>query len=427
MRVASLHESLTRSLERQRKIFGASVVLTPVDSVPLAYDEQNVSSFLQGFYISDKRKSLDQQRTSIILSAGREQATRDLQLIHMSFAEALGATDSSLRLLSGLHAHVAVFMSLASIGDSVLLLPELAGGHFATKSILERLGLRVIEMPVDLRHLCIDRDGTRAMVNATKPDFIFVDRSEGLRYEDFCFLGEVRGPVKIFDASQYLPQIICGKYRNPLSWGFDLLVFTLHKSFPGSQKAGIACRVTDDTWQRVVKGLGDLVSSSHPESTYRAALALAKTKELNEYTSRMLAIAIQIEEALSAAGVPVFARAYQGQAEWPSTHHIWLPMQSQDRAFALFTALARVRIQTNYRLLPYGLGWGIRMGTTVAATMGLCASEIEELAHVIQQVHRSGSSLKLRHQVRELARQHGALAMTSWPSQPVPENGLGET
>jgi glycine/serine hydroxymethyltransferase len=388
---------------RQRRVFDASIILTPVDSIPLLYDEPDLSSFLKGLYISDKLKTDAQKRASVIQFAGRETATRDLNLIHQKFAQALGASESSLRLLSGLHAHIVVFMSLAAIGDSVLLLPEVAGGHFATKHILERLGLRVIDMAVDSKRLCVNRDETRRIVDRENPDFVFVDRSEGLRYEDFSFLGELHNTVKIFDASQYLPQIMCGKYANPLSWGFDLLVFTVHKSFPGPQKAGLATARSGALWNQVLKGLSDFVSSAHPENSYKAAFVLSKEQELRSYTARMLDFALDLEERLHAAGVPVFARSGQGEAAWPATQHIWLPMHSDKMAFACFKALASARIQTNYRLLPYGVGWGLRLGTTVLAMADVDAHELAELAAIIVSVLKHGSSLKLRHRVRDLA------------------------
>ena len=232
-----LGELLKRSLERQKRVFDASIVLTPADSVPHLYEGDDFSSFLQGMYISDKRRDALQKQASKIQFGGRDHATDDLQQIHRAFAQSLGAAECSLRLLSGLHAHIVTFMSLAGIGDSVLLLPEIAGGHFATKKILERLGLRVLEMPVDTEHFRIDVDATLEMVRREVPTFIFVDRSEGLRFEDFQFLGELEGPIKIFDGSQYLAQILAGLYPNPLAFGFDLMLFTLHKSFPGPQKA----------------------------------------------------------------------------------------------------------------------------------------------------------------------------------------------
>ncbi|MDQ3802471.1 MAG: hypothetical protein M3416_01250 [Acidobacteriota bacterium] len=415
MRGASLKESLTRSLERQRKILGASVILTPVDSIPLFYDEQDIAGFLHGLYISDKLKNEGQKKESIIQFAGRERATRDLTLIHRKLAHSLGAAAGSLRLLSGLHAHVAVFMSLAGIGDSVLRLPVSAGGHFATEGILRRLGLRVTEMTVDHRRLCVDPEATLEIVRRERPKFVFVDRSEGLRYEDFSFLGQLQGPVKIFDASQYLPQIICGHYENPLRWGFDLLVFSVHKSFPGPQKAGVAARESGDIWQSLLRGLGELVSSAHPESSYRVGLVLADEQKLRGYTSRLLATTVSLEERLREAGVPVFRRALQGRGDWPPTQHLWIPLGSQEKAFDFYRMLGLARIHTNYRILPYSLGWGIRMGTTAAVVAGLSEDETAEIAHIIASIFRRGYSLKARQRVRAFTKRMSARAMTRWP------------
>ena len=60
---------------------GASVVLTPVDSIPLFYDKQDIAGFLHGLYISDKTKTEAQQKASIIQFPGRARATHDINLI----------------------------------------------------------------------------------------------------------------------------------------------------------------------------------------------------------------------------------------------------------------------------------------------------------------------------------------------------------
>jgi glycine hydroxymethyltransferase len=417
MQGRSFKQSLIRSLERQRRLFGSSIILTPVDSIPLFYDEQDFASFLHGLYVSDKVRSENQKQQSIIQVACRDRGTWDLNRIHKQFAECLGASEGSLRLLSGLHAHIAVFMSLAGIGESVLLLPEIAGGHFSTKGILQRLGLRVIEMAVDLDNFCIDRARTLAIVDEQAPDFVFVDRSEGLRYEDFRFLGSLKGPVKVFDASHYLTQIICRQYENPLSWGFDLLLFTVHKSFPGPQKAGVVTQKSDELWQALQKGIGQLVSSSHVENSYLAGLVLSKDEELSTYASRLLENALVLEDELLRLGVPVFRRSRQGDESWPVTQHLWLPMKSQESAYQLYKSLARARLHTNYRLLPYKLGWGIRMGTTAASVNGLLKDSAKELADIIGQIFFRGYSLHARHRVRDLSLRMRPHRMTSWPNR----------
>jgi glycine hydroxymethyltransferase len=272
-------------------------------------------------------------------------------------------------------------------------------------------------MPVDVERLCVDRARTLAIVRDQKPNFVFVDRSEGLRFEDFEFIGRLEGPVKIFDASHYLPQIMCRRYENPLSWGFDLLVFTVHKSFPGPQKAGVVTRKVGETWKALQHGLGQIVSSPHVENSYLTGLVLAKDKELDTYTCRLLENALALEAELLKSGVPVLSRTRQGDASWPPTHHLWLPMKSQADAFQLYKSLARARILTNYRLLPYQLGWGIRMGTSAATVAGLVKDSTKELANIIGEIFRRGYSLPARHRVRDLSKQILSHGMTSWPDR----------
>ena len=66
----------------------------------------------------------------------------------------------------------------------VLLLPEEAGGHYATKEILVRLGYSVIDMAADPVSLCVDMEETKKIMKQYEPQLIFVDRSEGIYYED---------------------------------------------------------------------------------------------------------------------------------------------------------------------------------------------------------------------------------------------------
>ena len=405
---------LATSVKRQRKIYEGSIPLTPVDSIPLAFNEVD-TSFLHGFYISDKVKTYVEQKNSIIQFSGRKRATADINKIHSTLASQLGASDGSLRLLSGLHAHMVVFMSLASIGDTVILLPDLAGGHFATKKILDRLGLETLLLPVDETLLCIDHEKASELIENSDPKFIFIDRSEGLRFEDFSFLKSFEKPIKIFDASQYLPQIMCKAYTNPFEWGFDLILFTVHKSFPGPQKAGIVTRVKDEVWTKLLEGLSSFVSSSHAENTFKLGFALQKFDIINYLGNMLVSLAEKLEAELTQKSVPVISRTLQGHAEWPATQHIWIRCENKDKAFELYSNLAKCRIHTNYRLLPYNLGWGIRLGTTSAIMLGLSECTLESMSELISKIYHKGFSLSIRHEVRKLREQMKEKSTIVWP------------
>ena len=397
-------EDLLASLCRQRERFAHSIVLTPVDSLPFALADRKHTAFLHGVYLTDKVRDRDAKMDAVIQFAGRDDAARDLATIHALLADAFGGATASLRVLAGLHAQTATFMSLAKAGDSVLLLSEEAGGHFSTRAILERLGLRVSDLPIDYERMCIDRERTLALVDREPPRFVFVDRSEGLRYEDFGFLGALDGPIKIFDASQYVTPIVTHRYASPSSWGFDLTMFSLHKSFPGPQKAGIVSRDDNELWQRLVRGLSTLVSSSHAESSYLVGLSLLRTSWLECYAERIFALALRLETELAQLGIPVVHRRLQGRAEWPATHHVWVRLNDREAAFAAYERLEAINIHTNYRKLPYGLGHGLRLGTTFCSVAGLYHDDAPELASLLAAaITDSEDAGVLRRRVRDLA------------------------
>lgn len=398
------HGTLLGSLAEQQKELSRSIVLTPVDSLPFILADREHTGFLHGLYLTDKLRDPVAKREAKILFGGREAAARDIAEIHSFLASTLGAADGSLRLLAGLHAHTAIFMSISKVGQCVMLLPEEAGGHFSTKAILERLGLRTLDIPVDHERLCVNRDATLELVERHRPDFVFVDRSEGLRYEDFSFIGALEGPIKVFDASQYLAPIITGAYANPLDWGFQLMLFSLHKSFPGPQKAGVVTRERDEVWGRLVKGLSTLVSSSHAENTYLVGLALLREQWLRDYSSRLLESAIALERELLDRGIPAFDRSRQGDSDWLNTHHIWIELNDPELALRRYEHLAASRILTNYRTLPYGLGYGLRLGTAYSSVAGVGAGHAAALAEIIGDGFAGEDTSKLRVRVEELAR-----------------------
>jgi glycine hydroxymethyltransferase len=408
-------ESILSSLDQQRRLLADSIVLTPVDSLPFCLVDRKHTAFLHGLYLTDKVRDRTAMMDAVIQFPVREAAATDLARIHRLLADALGGAEGSLRLLAGLQAHMATFMSIAGAGQSVALLPEAAGGHFCTHAILERIGLRTIDLPIDYEQLCIDRTGALELVERERPDFIFIDRSEGLRYEDFAFVGALPGPIKVFDASQYVTPIVTGRYQSPLAWGFDLALFTLHKSFPGPQKAGIVSRENGELWSRLLSGLSTLVSSSHAENSYLVGLALLRKESLEIYVQRMIDTALELERQLIDREISVIRRTSQGDQAWPSTHHIWIRSQDRGEAFARYERLAAVNVHTNYRKLPYGLGYGLRLGTTFAAMAGIDPSDASALADVVAKaINDDKADTNLRTVVREIA--HDARARAILPA-----------
>lgn len=364
----------------------SQLILNPVENLPGLF-HVNIDSEVQGLYISDKYKTDDIVKSSKIGFSGRNDYSDMVHDIYNSWAKQLDVDFLSMRLLSGLHAHIVLFMGLGKIGDTVLLLPENAGGHYATKQILERLGYQVIEMVPDNSSYCIDIEKTKEQILNYEPDLIFVDRSEGLYYEDFSELLD-NIPDKcgtIFDGSQYLTNILMKDFKSPFSMGFSIMMSTLHKNFPGPQKALVCSKNNNLYWSRIQTAMSSYVSNLHAENILLAGEILKQQDLLKQYSSQMLRNSINLERCLYNQGIPVIRRDVQKKA----THHIWLKPETQDKSFEFYKHMEECGLLVNYRKLPYQLGYGIRMGTSAATLQGINDQNISELSSLITKIYQS--------------------------------------
>ena len=387
---------LLSSVRRQEAIFKSSLILNPVENIPFEDDISFASSFMHGLYNTDKVRSNEQKVGTVHQFSGRDQIAYDTRKIYSSWANALGAEDLTMRLLSGLHAHTTIFMAIAEPGQSVLLLPEIAGGHMATHNILKRLGLTVIDMAVDHENQCIDVSATKELIKKHNPDFLFSDRSEGLIFEVFNELLEDFKGVSIFDASQYLTGVLAGIYPNPFEMGFDLMLSTLHKNFPGPQKALVATSEKNEVWKKLLSGISAYVSNMHNYGTYTAGITLEREEWIRAYAPRVLQNAISLEDHLIEFGVNVIPR----RRDLLPTPHLWIKSPGREEAFQFFKDLESCRFLTNYRKLPYGLGFGLRLGLNAATRTGLYPDHTRQLASLIAEIHQGKPSLALRHECR---------------------------
>ena len=167
----------------------------------------------------------------------------------------------SMRMFSGLHAHMVVFIAITNIDDTVLLLSGKVGEHMATKSILERIGLKIYEGEVDSKNMEVNVEKTKSVIDDVMPKFIFVNSSVKSKYEKFFWLNEYDAIYKIYDASQYLSNIE-NDYINPFDMGFDAFTCTL-----GSQMVMFCTKAEDNYWNLFNSNISTYVSKPQIYST----------------------------------------------------------------------------------------------------------------------------------------------------------------
>ena len=378
--------SLVSSLENQDIAFQKQLILNPVENMPDSKYLSCSTSFLHGIYNSDKMRSEREMLNTKIQFANRDPIARDINHIYNAWCDILNAKAISMRFFSGLHAHTTVFMAITDIDDSVFILPEKAGGHMATKAILERLGLNVYELEIDYETKRIDVSKSQQLIEKIHPKVIFVDRSEGTIYEDFSWLSKYTDIYKIFDASQYLTNIIANDYISPFDMGFDAILSTTHKNFPGPQRALYCTKEKDYMWEKLYSRIGSYVSNMHPYSIYTLGLMLENFEKYKHISHNMLVNTKLLRKELQNHQLPVYEQQPTSANEI-ITHHIWIQCSNKEFAFELYKRWEHYGFLTNYRLLPYNLGYGIRMGLSAATVSGLLPKDIPELANLLVQTY----------------------------------------
>lgn len=357
--------------------------LNPTENLPeLLYSPD--PNYIQGLYIDELVESEDMQKSKTVLFSGHYELQQDITSYQEEWCHLLQADHVSMRLLSGLHAHTVVFMGIGKIGDTVLLLPSEAGGHHSAKKILQRLGYRVIDMVVDYETRTINIPVTAEIIKRQQPEFIFVDQSDGLNYEDFSSLTKVADTCNIFDASQYLTHIISQQYESPFQMGFQIMLSSLHKNFPGPQKAIICSKGGEKYWERLDFAMNTYISSAHPASIVHAGTLIRDHLDyIRLYGIRMLQNTKVLEEELHKYQIPLIER----NPDLPATQQIWIPCSSSDEAYQYFKTFEHYNILLNYRQLAYRLGYGLRIGTAAATLSGLCPAQCEQLAYYLQAIY----------------------------------------
>lgn len=351
----------------------ASECIVP-PSVKLAH-----SLHLSYRYSHTKRDGLVVGDTAFANTVPFEVLRRETQ---KQFAKLLRANWVSLNNLSGLNAINCSVQAIVEHGDTVFAVSPYHGGHPAIKGMVESRGATIDWIPFK-NNMNIDWSLLEQKAKKVKPKLIMVNVSDTLISDHLPSERPDLGDALLsVDVSHVLSFYSLGKMKNLFDRGASILVGSTHKSFPGPHKGFIAANDISLS-EYIEEKISDFISSDH--SHHLLALWVA-INEFEVFGSKFVEQCILNLQTFGAALESRNLKPVKIENNYGDSLQTWLPFPGELEARNAFLKLEKVGIYTNFKPLPFDIGWGFRIGIQEPTILGFEEIQIQKLAELIADI-----------------------------------------
>jgi glycine hydroxymethyltransferase len=321
-----------------------------------------------------------------------------------------GAEHANVQPHSGAQANLAVYLAIATRGDTVLGMNLAHGGHLTHGHPLNFSGKLFHIVPYGVRQddERIDYDEMERLAHQHRPKMIIAGASAYPRFIDYERMGRVAqaiGAALMVDMAHVAGLIAVGMHPNPVPHA-DVVSSTTHKTLRGPRSGLILCREkhAKDIDRAVFPGVqgGPLM---HVIAGKAVCFKEAMEPTFADYQRQTLANAQRLASALSAQG-------YRLVSGGTDNHLILVDVFSKGvTGRAAEAALGKAGITVNKNAIPFDtnppmVASGIRVGTPALTTRGMREPQMEAVAELIGRVLASPEDDRVlgmvRHEVERL-------------------------
>lgn len=320
----------------------------------------------------------------------------------------------NVQALSGAPANNAVYTALLSVGDTVMGLDLIEGGHLTHGSPVNRSGknFNIVSYGVDPETERIDYERMRELAIEHKPKMIIGGYSSYPWQADWAKYREIADEVGAYllaDVAHVAGLIAAGVYPNPVGIA-DVVTFTSHKTLAGPRGAVIITHRKDlsSKLDRAVFPGEQGGPHVNQFTALAVAMKLAATEQFRELQQQTVENALRLSEKLQERGVRV---------PFGGTNTHLLNIDCKVNVGADGTALsgdmaARILdlagIVANRQTIPGDTSAlrpsGVRFGTPWITQRGFGIAEIDTLANIIADLVLGAVPYKLATSKRDLER-----------------------
>lgn len=283
---------------------------------------------------------------------------------------------ADVRPLSGHTADMAVLLSLAHAGDSILSVSADDGGYpgITDLGLGSLLGLKNLYFPYNDANVNIEVPASKALIRSEKPKLVIFGASFMTFPHPTKELSDVRdGSIRVYDGSHVLGLIAGGEFQDPLREGCSLLIGSTHKSLGGPQ-GGIILSNQEDVFKRVSSKIHPgIVDNVHLNRIAALAISLLEMMQFGKSYARAV---IQNSQALAKALDRNGVKVRGASAGFTKSHQVLLDYDMKRLSFlAERLELANIIVDN-----------GGRLGTIELTRMGCGVDRMEEVADLVSSI-----------------------------------------
>jgi glycine hydroxymethyltransferase len=295
-----------------------------------------------------------------------------------------GVDHANVQPYSGSPANLAVYLALASPGDTVMGMSLPMGGHLTHGWNVSVTGkwFRAVQYDVRADTGRVDLDQVRDLALRERPKLIFCGGTAIPRIIDFPAFAQIAGEagaVLVADIAHIAGLIAGGAHPSPVGHA-GVITTTTHKTLRGPRGAMIMTDAEHATAidKAVFPGLQG-GPHNHTTAAIAAALKEAAAPEFREYAHQVVANAAALADELG-------ARGYRLVSGGTDNHLILIDLTPQEiGGKPAAKALDRAGIEVNYNTVPFDTRRpfdpsGIRIGTPAITTRGLTERHMPQVA-----------------------------------------------
>jgi len=319
---------------------------------------------------------------------------------HVDVAESLaierakrlfGADHANVQPHSGSQANTAVYFAMLQPGDKILTMSLQDGGHLTHGHPKNCSGMlyEVINYGVDAESGLIDYDAIEALARIEKPKLITVGASAYSRTINFEHMGRIakaNGSLLLADIAHIAGLVAAGLHPSPVPHA-DFVTTTTHKTLRGPRGGLILCK---DEYAKAIDSAVFPGNQGGPLMHVIAAKATcfqeAGKSDFIDYQKQVISNASAMARTLSTLGFKVVSGGTDNHLlliDLRASHPEMTGKEAQLALESVHLTLNRNTVPGETRS-PFQTS-GLRIGTPAVTSRGMRESEMEKIAHIIQQ------------------------------------------